>query len=66
MWLGRDPDACRSGQHPGDWNDVAPKIEEHVGRSANTLHRLCEDGYARRLSALATTPLRPQVSESAK
>ena len=63
MWLGRDPDACRAGQHPDNWNDVAAKIGAHNDRSANTLERLRSDGYAHRLSSLATTPVRPQVSE---
>lgn len=62
MWLGRDPDACRAGQHPRDWNDLTAKIEMHNCDSDTTRHRLHAD-YASRLAALASTPLRPAVEE---
>ena len=58
MWLGRDPDACRAGQHPRDWNDLASKIESHDGRAEATLQSLRDD-YGSRLSVLISTPPRP-------
>lgn len=29
-WLGKEPDACRAGQHPDNWNDVAALIGRHT------------------------------------
>ncbi|PRZ43956.1 hypothetical protein CLV47_10180 [Antricoccus suffuscus] len=56
MWPGRDPDACRAGQHSSGWNDLTGKIESHGGRTAATLRSLRED-YASHLSTLYSTPV---------
>ena len=62
MWLGPDPDACRAGQHPKDWNDLAPKIEAHDRRADATLQSLRDD-YASRLSILISRPSRPPETD---
>lgn len=62
MWLGRDPNACRAGQHPRGWNDLAEKIESHDNRAETTLASLRED-YASRLSVLISAPPRPPEAD---
>ncbi|MFV0535677.1 MAG: hypothetical protein ACK5MR_18815 [Cumulibacter sp.] len=36
-WLGKDPTACRSAQHPGDWNEQAALIGTTVNSEQQTL-----------------------------
>ncbi|PRZ39679.1 hypothetical protein CLV47_11843 [Antricoccus suffuscus] len=64
MWLGRDPDACRAGQHPRDWNDLAPKIGYHDARTDTTSQIL--NDYSSRLSVLISSPPRLPEDDEAK
>lgn len=54
-WLGAHGDACRAGNHAGDWNSLTLKIEDVALRADETRKRLGEQ-IMPRLAATLSAP----------